>query len=99
MCTLAAELKRAIFPTCWFVAILFWLLRFGSFFLSLQAQSLKLLIKIEEAERKCPPMPKTTIVAVEQSEITVLINRLRRRQILLQSKIERLWQLLKKLSG
>lgn len=44
-------------------------------------------------------MPKTTTVAVEQSEITVLINTLRKRQILLQRKSERLWQLLKKLSG
>lgn len=41
-------------------------------------------------------MPKNTTVAVE---ITVLINTLRRRLILLQRKTERMWQLLKKLTG
>lgn len=44
-------------------------------------------------------MPTDTTVAVEQSEIIVLINTLQRRQILPPRRIERMQQLLKKLSG
>lgn len=43
-------------------------------------------------------MPTDTTVAVEQSEITVLINTLQRRQILPPRRTERMQQLLKKLS-
>lgn len=43
-------------------------------------------------------MPTDTTVPVEQSEITVLINTLQRRQILLPRRTERMQQLLKKLS-
>lgn len=44
-------------------------------------------------------MPTNTTVAVEQSEITVLIDTLWRRQILPPRRIERMQQLLKKPSG